>query len=288
MRGNKVGLSSFVVESPFRDSSLELLDRFRAFGYDLIEICIDDPADLTAAVVYSRLQDIGMTASVGGVFTPARDMSSTDELVRKDARAYLLECVEFAAAVGAPVVSGPMYAAVGKTALLGPSERAEQRARATEGLRAVADVAASSGVSLAIEPLNRFETDLVNTVEQAIELCDLIGAPNVGITLDTFHMNIEETSLPRAIRAAGHRLLSFQASENDRGTPGSGHIDWGGVFDALDTVEYRGPVIVESFDYMSPEIAEAVSLWRPVATSMEDLARQGAVFVHQLLERGRD
>lgn len=284
MRGNKVGLSSFIVESPFRDSSLKALGHFRAMGYDTIEICIDDPADLTATAVRAALRDLDMSASIGGVFTDERDMSSEEESVRKNARTYLLECVSFAAAVGARVVSGPMYAAVGKTAYLEPREREAQRARAVEGLRAVARNAADLGILLSIEPLNRFETDLVNTVEQGLELCDQIDLPNVGLTLDTFHMNIEEPDLPQAIRAAGGRLISFQASENDRGTPGSGHIDWVGVFRALDEVDYRGPVIVESFDYESREIARAVSLWRPVAPSMDQLAREASVFVRQRLE----
>lgn len=288
MRDNKVGLSSFVIDSPFRDSSLKVLDRFRALGYDLIEICIEDPANLTPAAVRARLQDLDMSVSVGGVFTEARDMSSEDEGVRKNARAYLLECVSFADAVGARVVSGPMYAAVGKAARMTPEARAAQRARAVDGLRPVAEVAAGLDISLSIEPLNRFETDLVNTVEQGLEFCDLLDSPNVGLTLDTFHMNIEEPDLPRAIRAAGNRLLSFQASENDRGTPGSGHIDWVGVFRALVAVDYRGPVIVESFDYESPEIAQAVSLWRPAAPSMEHLARHASVFVHQRLESGSE
>jgi len=285
MKGNPIGLSSFVIASPFRDASLKALGLYRDMGYDLVEVCLEDEEDVTPEALVEGLHSTGLSASVGGVFGDSRDMSHEDPEVRRNARAYLTKCIEFAHAVGATVVSGPMYAAIGRTQLLDPAARHAQRMRAVEALKEVADVAAERGVSLSIEPLNRFETDLVNTVEQGLELCDLIGAPNVGLTLDTFHMNIEERDLPDAIRSAGARLVSFQASENDRGTPGSGHVDWSGVFAALAEIDYSGPVIVESFDADSADIARAVSLWRPTAQSMDDLARLGAQFLRQNLAR---
>ena len=130
--------------------------------------------------------------------------------------------MELAAEIGAPHFVGPMYSAVGRTRMLEPAEREQQRALAVESLKEVAEHAADRGVRLAIEPLNRFETDLVNTAEQVLELCDRVGADNVGVLLDTFHMNIDEKSLGDAIRLVGDRLLQLHACENDRGTPGTG------------------------------------------------------------------
>ena len=123
---------------------------------------------------------------------------------------------------------------------------------------------------MAIEPLNRFETDLVNTVEQGLDLCDRIGRDNVGLLLDTFHMNIEEKSIPDAVRMAGERVFHVHTSENDRGAPGSGHIDWEGLFSALGDIGYDGQLVIESFTPEIKEIARAVSLWRPVAASGDD------------------
>ncbi len=137
------------------------------------------------------------------------------------------------------------------------------------------------GVGLAIEPLNRFETDLVNTAEQALALCDRIGLDNVGLLLDTFHMNIEERSLPEAIGAAGRRLRQFHACENDRGAPGSGHIEWNSVFDALRNIGYDGVIAIEAFTPEIKEIARAVSTWRPVARSGDELATNGLAFLKQ-------
>jgi len=130
-----------------------------------------------------------------------------------------------------------------------------------------------------MEPLNRFETDLVNTVEQGLDLCDRIGRANVGLLLDTFHMNIEEKSFTEAMASAGDRLFHMQVAENDRGTPGSGHVPWDEVFRALDAVGYNGSVVIESFLPTVAEIARAVSLWRPVAPSMDALARDGHAFI---------
>jgi len=130
-----------------------------------------------------------------------------------------------------------------------------------------------------MEPLNRFETDLVNTVEQGLDLCDRIGRANVGLLLDTFHMNIEEKSFTEAMASAGDRLFHMQVAENDRGTPGSGHVPWDEVFRALDAVGYNGSVVIESFLPTVAEIARAVSLWRPVAPSMDALARDGYAFI---------
>jgi D-psicose/D-tagatose/L-ribulose 3-epimerase len=127
--------------------------------------------------------------------------------------------------------------------------------------------------------LNRFETDLVNTIEQAVDLCDRIGRNNVGLLVDTFHMNIEEKNIGEALIAAGPRVFHVQVSENDRGTPGSGHVPWDDVFDALDRIGYTGSIVIESFLPTVAEIARAVSLWRPVAASMDALARQGYAFL---------
>jgi D-psicose/D-tagatose/L-ribulose 3-epimerase len=279
MSGNKFGLSSFVLASPFSDADGDQFDRVAAMGYDLIEVCIEDPALLTAETINEHARRTGLEVGICGAFGPDRDISSEDEAVRRAASAYLQHCIDLAAAVGSPHVAGPMYATTGVTRMLSPDERAAQRARAAEGLRAAADYAAERGVRLAIEPLNRFETDLVNTTEQALELLELIGRDNVGLLLDTFHMNIEEKDTGAAVRLAGDRVFHVQVSENDRGTPGTGQVHWDRFFSALADIRYGGQIVVESFLPTVVEIARAVSLWRPVAPSMDVLAQDGLAFL---------
>ncbi|UXN74069.1 sugar phosphate isomerase/epimerase [Devosia sp. A8/3-2] len=206
-----------------------------------------------------------------------RDVSSDDPAIRANGASYMLDCIRLAQAVDSTLVSGPLYSAVGKTRLVSADQKARERARCVENLREVGKVASDAGVTMGIEPLNRFETDMINLVEQAIELIEEIGQPAYKIHIDTFHSNIEEKSIPDAIRSAGSLLGHFHACENDRGTPGTGHIDWLGVRDALREIGYEGPVVIESFTPGAVEIAKAAAIWRPLAPSRDELAREGAL-----------
>jgi D-psicose/D-tagatose/L-ribulose 3-epimerase len=275
----QLGLSSFVWTSPFTTADATRFAEFAAMGYGLVEICAEDVHALDAAVIRNAAADAGLSLAVAAVLGPVRSLSSLDQEVRANAAEYVRACVLFAQAIGAKIVSGPMYGIPGGPPVATDEERQERRAIAVDELRQLARFAAEVGVSLAIEPLNRFETDLVNTVAQAVELCRAVGAPNLGLVLDTFHMNIEEKDLAAAVRLAGPHIVAFQASESDRGTVGSGHVDWTGVLTALHETGYRGPVIVESFRHDIPGIARAVSIWRPVAASPEALARDSATFL---------
>lgn len=277
------GISTFILVSPFTDQDVDQFDVAKEMGYDLIEVCIEDPAVVSAEALKKASERTGLPVSICGAFGPDRDVSHEDPQKRRQGIDYLKVCVDIAQAVGSPHVAGPMYSATGKARLLPPEERQQQRQWAADSLREVADYASERGVTLAIEPLNRFETDLVNTVEQGLELCELIGRDNVGLMLDTFHMNIEEKNIGAAITAAGDKIFHFQVSENDRGTPGSGHVPWSETFDALKTINYQGSIVVESFLPTVEEIAKAVSLWRPVAPSMDALARDGLTFLRREL-----
>jgi D-psicose/D-tagatose/L-ribulose 3-epimerase len=278
-RNHPLGLSTFVLASPFTDADVGLFKTVKDIGYQVIEVCVEDPRLLTAGALRQAAHGTGLQISICGAFGPERDVSHDDPTMRALGIEYLRQCVDIAAAVGSPHVAGPMYSATGKARLLAPQERDAQRTWAADSLRQVADYAAQRGVRLAIEPLNRFETDLINTVEQALDLCARIDRDNVGLLLDTFHMNIEEKSIGNAIISAGAKVFHVQVSENDRGTPGSGHVPWQETFDALDTIGYDGPIVVESFLPTVAEIARAVSLWRPVAPSMDALARDGYAFL---------
>ena len=277
------GVSTFILVSPFTDQDVDQFDVAKEMGYDLIEVCIEDPGVVSAGALKKASERTGLPVSICGAFGPDRDVSHEDPEKRQLGIDYLKLCVDIAQAVGSPHVAGPMYSATGKARLLPPEERRQQRQWAADSLREVADYAAARGVTLAIEPLNRFETDLVNTVEQGLELCELVGRDNVGLMLDTFHMNIEEKHIGEAITLAGDKVFHFQVSENDRGTPGSGHVPWSETFEALKSIDYRGSIVVESFLPTVEEIAKAVSLWRPVASSMDALARDGLTFLRREL-----
>ena len=278
-----LGASTFIWESPFGDDKLYLAQHVASLGFNTLEICIEDPALVTAAIVRRAAEAAGIHVLVCGAFGPDRDVSHEDARRRQLGVAYLKRCIDIAAEVGSPLVSGPMYSATGKTRLLPEEEREQQRAWAAEGLHAAGEYAAALGVGLAIEPLNRFETDLVNTVEQGLDLCRRIDLDNVGLLLDTFHMNIEEKSTANALRAADSRVRHVHACENDRGAPGTGQVPWESVFAALQDIGYHGPIVIEAFTPQIKEIARAVSMWRPVAASSDELASEGLRFLRQHL-----
>jgi D-psicose/D-tagatose/L-ribulose 3-epimerase len=283
----RFGASTFIWESPFGDDKMFLAKHVADLGFDVLEICIEDPTRVSAPAVRQAAEEAGVGVCVCGAFGPDRDVSHEDSERRQMGVDYLKFCVDLAAEVGSPNVIGPMYSATGKARLLPEKERERQRNWAAEGLREVADYAGERGVGLAMEPLNRFETDMVNTVEQGLDLCERIGRDNVGLLLDTFHMNIEEKSIPDAIRASGGRVRHFHACENDRGAPGSGHVEWDGVLEALSDVGYDGMVVIESFTPEIQEIARAVSTWRPVAASGDELASEGLAFLKDRLSARR-
>ena len=281
----KIGVSSFILASPFSDADLGVAAKVAKMGFTVLEVCVEDPSLLSAAAINRAARENQLEISICGAFGPDRDVSHEDPAIRSGAIEYIKTCIDLAAAVGSKYVSGPMYSATGKTRLLSPELRHQQFEWAVKSLRDVGEYAATKGVGLAIEPLNRFETDLVNTLEQGTRLCDAIGLPNVGLLIDTFHMNIEEKSLTSAIEAAKKYIFHVQVSENDRGTPGSGQVHWDEFFSVLKSVGYQGSVVIESFLPTVAEIARAVSLWRPVAPSMDFLASDGFSFVSDCLVR---
>jgi D-psicose/D-tagatose/L-ribulose 3-epimerase len=283
-----IGISTFAWTSPFAGDDLGLLDKAHGMGFDVLEVAVEQPDLIDAESLRESAHSRGLDLVVCGAFGPGRDLAADDPTVRESGVRYLRRLVELAAAVGSDLVVGPMYSATGKARLVAADQRERERALAADGLRAAADLAAEVGVRLALEPLNRFETDMVNTVDQGLELCDRVDRPNVGLLLDTFHMNIEEKDVAAAIRAAGPRLLHFHACENDRGTPGSGAIDWDTALGSLLDIGYEGAIVIEFFAPGIEEIARATCQWRPLVESGDAVAEEGGAFLRQQLARLRE
>ena len=154
-----------------------------------------------------------------------------------------------------------------------------------ECYQSLGEVLDSYQVSIAIEPLNRFETYFLNTAADALALANAIGHSRVGILFDTFHANIEEKDVAAALRLVGPRLKHVHTCENDRGVPGSGHVDWPGVFQALADLRYDGWLTIESFGFTLGELCAAASIWRDLAPSADDIAFAGVRFLRHGIER---
>jgi len=280
---NPIGANTWIWVSPLTDERLAVLaPRIRDWGFDVIELPIEDPGDWDPGDAADLLTNLGLGATTCAVMPATRDLVAHDPAVVASTQGYLRECVRIAARVGARVVGGPIYAPVGRTWLLDPADRRATIKRLVEALKPVADYAAENDVTLGIEPLNRYETSLVNTVAQALEIVDEVDSPGCGVQIDTFHMNVEEKDVGAAIRAAGPRLVHVQVCGNDRGAPGNDHIDWVVVADALVDIGYAGPICIESFTAENRTIATAASIWRPLERSQDAIATDGIAFLRSL------
>ena len=277
------GINTFLWASPFRTKVLVLFEKAKSLGYDMVEIPIESESDLNykkAAEAYART---GLKSSICAVMGAGRDPSHPDAAIQKGAIAYMKHCIDAAVTMKAPAVVGPLYAAVGRTWQASPAQREKDLARCAKNMKLIAKYAEDKGIMLALEPLNRFETSFINLTEQAIELADLIGSPNVKLMMDTFHANIEEKSLGKAIELAGKRMIHIHANENDRGTPGTGHVAWVEIAAALKKIKYDGPLVIESFSTSVKEIARAAAVWRPLAPSSDELAIKGLAYLKKLM-----
>ena len=275
-----IGVNTWVWTSPLTDANLPgLLRDVRALGFDAVELPLENAGDISPEVASAALEETGLAPYVVGAMAPGRDLVATDADCVAATQDYLRACVDLAAAVGAPAVCGPFYAQTGRVWRLAPDERAAAYAEWRAHLEPVVEHAAERGVRIGIEPLNRYETSLVNTVDQALEGLGPLLGPTLGLALDTYHLNIEERSSADAVRRAGEHLVHVQVCGNDRGAPGGDQTDWDALLAALDEVGYDGPLVIESFTPDNAAIAVAASVWRPLAASPDALATEGLTFL---------
>ena len=280
----QIGVNLLLWQAQMGPDSVALMHKAADMGFDVVEIFVDEPGNIDTQAIRRAAEDRGLGLTCCSIVGPDRDLISEDPQIRSQAKAYIRAACDIGAAIGAKVFCGPLYAAVGK--LVGRPRNADEWAWAVEGLQEVAPHAADCGMALAVEPLNRFETYFINIAADAVRLVREVDHPAVRVMLDTFHMNIEEKDLPAAIRSAGSLLHHVHCSENDRGTPGTGHTDWEGVFAALREVGYDGRLVIESFVLGNEAIAKAAAIWRDIAPSGDELARDGLRFLRRMAQTG--
>jgi D-psicose/D-tagatose/L-ribulose 3-epimerase len=281
----KYGANTWIWVSPLTDERLaELAPRLRDWGFDLVELPVEQPGDWSPDRAAEVLAEHGLGASVCVAMAPGRELCGADEGTVATTQAFLRECLDVAATVGAGAIAGPIYTSVGRTWRIAPDERKRLYAELRENLAPVCEYGAERGVKVAVEPLVRYETSLINTVEQALEAIDGLPPEGCGLLVDTYHANIEELDVGAALRAAGDRLVHVHASANDRGVPGTDHVDWPGVRDALRAIGYDGTVVIESFTAENETIATAASIWRSLAPSQDAIAADGLPFLRDLLD----
>jgi D-psicose/D-tagatose/L-ribulose 3-epimerase len=279
----KFGINSFLFTFPFTNESTKWFKTFKKWGFDIVEIAVDDPKGFDPVYVKKELDKAGLACgSICGCFGPDRDLRGSPE-AQRNAIEYMKACIDHAVVLESPALIGPVYSAVGRTGGAEPAEYRKQWALVVKNLKTICKYAASKGKLICMEPLNRFETDFINTVDQALKMIKDVGSPALKVHYDTFHMNIEEKCQGDAIKRAGKHLGHFHACGCDRGTPGNDHIQWDCIAKALKTVKYDGNVVIESFTRDVIVIAKAAAIWRQIEPTREEIATKGLKFLRKTL-----
>jgi len=276
----KFGVNTMVWTTRVGKAQEPLFARIRDWGFDGVELFLSpqEPADIPA--VRAALDELQLDRTACSVLPREVNLISSDSATRARGVEFLTQCIERTAELGARLICGPLYAALG--AMTGRRRTEEEWNWAVAGLQQAAALARTHDITLCLEPLNRFETYFLNTLEDAGRLVREVGAPNVKIHFDTFHANIEERHPAEALRAVARELGHVHISENDRGIPGTGHNDWNGILKALGEMGYDGWLTIESFAQPEPELAAAAAIWRDLAPSGDELARRGLEFIKGL------
>ena len=273
------GVSTWLWQSPFTSESITLFPKIKEMGFDVVEIPVEIPSKIDGKLVKKALDDNGLKATVCGAFGPTKDLTSDDVALHENCFTYVTDCFELCNLLGTEFLAGPMYSAVGKARMVSQEQRKIEWDRAVNNLQRVCEMAKANGLSVALEPLNRFESDLINTSKDVMRLINDINQPNAKVLLDGFHMTIEEQNIREAIQLVGDKLIHVQVSENHRGIPGTGLTPWSDFRKGLEDIDYKGSMVIESFTPEIEELAGAVCIWKTLADNQDQFASEGIQFL---------
>jgi len=279
----RFGVNMFIWGVSFGPADFHRLDAIQAAGFDGIEIPILDPDRFEARVVGAELDRRGLARTACSAVPPRASLASASAAERECGLQHFQRCFDKCAEAGIGLLAGPFYTPVGQ--FTGGRRTPDEWNRVVDSWQILARRAAACRVEIALEPLNRFETYFLNTAADAVSLCDAVGDPAVGILFDTFHANIEEKSASLALRSTARHLKHVHTSENDRGIPGSGHVNWAEVFATVQDIGYNDWLTIESFGFAAGPMAAAASIWRDLAPAPELIAFEGLRFLKTLETR---
>ena len=276
----KVGFNMLLWTTHVTEESFPLMEAIKKVGYDGVEIPLFEGQPEHFEKVGTAIKDNGLTCtSVTVIPDEEHNPVSADANHRKGAAEHLNWAIDCSAALDSDVLCGPFFQPLGVFTGQGPTE--EEKQRAAEVHRQAAELASKVNVSLGVEFLNRFECYFLNTMADAADYVKRVDHPNCGVLYDTFHANIEEKDPVGCISKHIDAINHVHISENDRGTPGKGHIDWPGTFKALRSGGYDGWLVIEAFGRALPDLAAATRVWRDFFPDREQVYTEGLKFVKE-------
>lgn len=255
-----------------------VLDSIKEFGFDAVEVPIFNTSDLAPfARLGKRLQGLGLSATGVTVMGPETNPISPDPKIRAAAVEYLDRVLECGQQFGCEILCGPLHSAIGVFSGTGPTETEFQHG--VETIRKAAEKAEARGIRLAMEYLNRFENYFLTTAAQTSRFVRAVDHPHCKMMYDSFHAHIEEKNQAEAIKSAAAETIHVHVSENDRGTPGTGQIDWKSYFGGLKQTGYDGYLTIEAFGTALPALVAATRVWRDLFPDALGLCREGLEFM---------
>jgi D-psicose/D-tagatose/L-ribulose 3-epimerase len=277
----KLGMNLLLWTGGVTSEHFPLLAKLKAAGFDGVELPIfgGQPADYKP--LRAELDNLGLKCTTVTILTKDTNAISPDAATRQKAVDWLKTVVEINHTLGSETLCGPYHSAIGEFS--GTAPTADEKKRSAEVLRQAAEFAQQANLTLAIEYLNRFECYLINTATQAVELVKMVDHPNFRAMYDTFHAHIEEKDQAATIRTLAPVLAHVHISENDRGVPGSGQVDWDTVFTTLAEVGYDGWLTIEAFGRALPDLAAATKIWRDLFSSPDEVYLKGIKFIKDQL-----
>lgn len=281
----KFGINTFLFVSPFTNDSVSLFPKFKAWGFDSVEIALEDASHIDPVFVKKTLDENGLVCgSICAAMGPDRDLRGS-EADQQNGLNYIKSILSLMPQLGCEFLIGPLYSSVGRADMVSKGDYAAQWKTVVGHLKTLAEFAAKLNVKMAIEPLNRYETDFINTCEQGLKMVNEVNNDALMLHLDSYHMNIEEKDPAKAILNAGSKLGHFHACGSDRGTPGGDQTNWEKITAALHAINYDKSVVIESFLPDVKVIAKAASIWRQLEPSQEDIAVKGLKFLKEAFNK---
>lgn len=273
----KIGMNLLLWATHVTEEHYPDIEKIKAIGFDGVEVPIFAGDDAHYHKLRKKLDELHLKTSTVTVLPPDATPISSDPAIRKAATERLKTIVRQSAILGADILCGPFYQALGVFSGAGPTE--EEFERAAEVHREVADEAQRHGVCLAVEFLNRFECYFLNTMAAAAAYVRRVGHPNFKAMFDTFHANIEEENLLKAFAENAAVIAHVHVANNDRGVPGRGHIDFAGIFHVMKAAGYDGWLTIEAFGRALPELVEPTRVWRDFFKRPDEVLTEGYKFI---------
>lgn len=278
----KIGINTYLWQWPFNSERVDLLKKIKDFGYDGVEMTIEDRSKKNLEVIKDNIKKTNLECIVCSSFVEGNLISNDSAVIKKGVK-YVKESIDLCEYLGASILVGPTYGSLINKDFLNPIVKNKARQQAVELLKDIGKYALDKKIKIAIEPINRYESNFLNTAHEGIYLVKEINLQNIGLNLDTYHMHIEEKNSKKVVLDSGKYLFHLHAPENDRGTPGTGAVDWCGIGEALKKINFEGFVVMESGSPQVEKVAKLGAFWRVYDYSQDKMAKEGLKFLRELL-----